>query len=292
MARPGWLVLLVVMGCAPPAWAAPVPDVLVSPSRVPARDTAQIAQYGDHLVWLDSLPDAAGHPASAVLDRNAKRTTLVRLDPAIGELDVGPDADGHPTAVYVRCTPGCDVFAYDLSSRRETKVVEASQAGVSEHYPTIWGRRIAFERRNSVILATRGSAKRTIVARGVDPDDIELGAKHVAYVGLFDGDAGNGTLQVRLRGLASGREQVLASRTIAEETSTGFGALTFQSRVLSWQARGRHGCSVHAPRFSRYVVRGGSGRPEPVSSTSALTAVRWARIVPPDTPGSEDCGAG
>jgi hypothetical protein len=277
--------LLVTPAVASPATPAAVD---VPGNRLPPSGTREIAEHGTHLTWVDRLPDTAGQPVDVVLDRSAGRTIGLPIAP-VRDLDLGRGPGGRPTAVYVRCTPSCDIWRYDFARRSERRVARLSAAGVSEHLPTIWGSRVAFERGRSVLLADLGRGRPRTIARRVFPDDIELGAKHLAYVGLFERGAGNGTVELRLRGLASAAEQVLADGVIGEGASTGFGALTFAGRTLFWQARSRHGCRIFAPGLHRYDVRADRAARR-IGRRGAPVTVRRAAVVPPATPESDACG--
>lgn len=73
------------------------------------------------------------------------------------DVDVGPDRNGRPAAVYSRCArdaaspldlpSGCDVWKLDLTSGREQLVRSVSSPTGSETTPSIWRGRIAFARR-------------------------------------------------------------------------------------------------------------------------------------------------
>jgi hypothetical protein len=276
--------MLAVVSPASPATRSAVD---VPEGRLPPPGTREVAEYAAHLMWVDALTDASGQRVAVVLDRSRGRTIRLPIDP-VRDLDLGPDSDGRATAVYIRCTPSCDIWRYGFARRSERRIAGVSAAGVGEHLPTIWGSRIAFERRGSVILGDLGRRESRTIARRVLPDDIELGAKHLAYVGLFERGDGNGTVELRLRGLASRREQLLADGVIGEGTSTGFGALTFGARTLFWQARRRSGCSISAPYFSLYDVRRGRNERR-IGWPRAPVAVRRAAVVPPGTPESDFC---
>jgi hypothetical protein len=281
-------VAVAAFGAAAPAAAQAPPAVNVPPSRLPPPGVQEIAEHSGHLTWQDTLPDAQGRPTAVVLDRSGGTTVALPIAP-VSDLDLGPGPGGRLTAVYTRCGPSCDIWRYDYAGGREQRVASVSAPGIGEHLPTIWGQRIAFERRGSVIVRDLRAGRSQIVARRVFPDDIELGAKHVAFVGLYERGEGNGTVELRLRGLASGREQLLADGVIGEGASTGFGLLTFRGSTLFWQARRRNGCDVFAPAYARYDVRRG-GRARPTPPQAAPPAVRAGAVVPPDTPESENCG--
>src|SRR5438874_2086135 len=67
----------------------------VPPSRLPPARTAVIAQYGDHLTWVDRLRDSSGKTVSVVLDRTGSRTRALSIAP-MSDLDLGPGPKGKP----------------------------------------------------------------------------------------------------------------------------------------------------------------------------------------------------
>lgn len=280
---------LAVLVASAAAWPSPSTAAAlneVPADRLPPPGTEEVAGYAAHLVWVDTVRDAAGRPAKVVLARTRGRTVRLPIDP-VRDLDLGPGPDGRVTAVYVRCRPSCDVWSYDLVTGVERRVRAVSVADVKEQHPSIWGDRIAFERRGAVIVRDLRRRTSHTVARAV-PDDIELGAKHLAYVALAERGEGNGTVELRLRGLASGRDEVLDDGVIGEGVSTGFGALTFEPRTLFWQKRIRDGCKIFAPSFFRYRVR--RARVERLIAPAGVPlSVQRAAVDPPGTPESDFC---
>jgi hypothetical protein len=91
------------------------------------------------------------------------------------DVDVGPDAEGRPTAVYSRCQwprrqtrrlrpeprRGCSLFAVTLGGGQERRLSVAGP-GTSEFAPAIWGDMLAFgrrrpgQRRADILLARPG----------------------------------------------------------------------------------------------------------------------------------------
>jgi hypothetical protein len=66
------------------------------------------------------------------------------------DVDLGPGPDGRVLAVYSRCRveprTGCDIFAYDPTTRVERRIAALSTASASEFLPSVWGNRVAFAR--------------------------------------------------------------------------------------------------------------------------------------------------
>jgi hypothetical protein len=254
--------------------------VPVPPDRLPPPGTAEIAEYGGHVVWVDQLRDDTGKQVRVVLENHSGRTTLLPIEPA-RELDLGPGPDGAPTAVYVRCTPGCTIWRYSLTTRRE-------RATTPGRRPTIWGDRIAYVRGRDVRLRTGSHPARVLALRLTDPDDLELGPKQLAYTALADTGEGNGALQLRLHGLSSGRDQLLDSGVIGEGDSTGFNGLLFQSNGIYWQRAHRSACTVRITTIGFYDVR--RARKRIIDRPFGPVSVRRAPAAAPETPESEGCG--
>jgi hypothetical protein len=79
------------------------------------------------------------------------------------DVDLGPGPNGELTAAYSRCATeprtesfdrmtlpwtgrGCDLYRYDTTTRRESKIGGASTSASSEFLPSIWGDEVAFAR--------------------------------------------------------------------------------------------------------------------------------------------------
>ena len=112
------------------------------------RDTP-IAAHGGALAW--SQYDPASRRYRLVVRRGGVATTRAR-SAARRPFDVslGPDAHGRLVALYTRCrtaTRGCDVYRYDLASRRERRLATVSSPAHDEAWPVQWGDHVAFVRR-------------------------------------------------------------------------------------------------------------------------------------------------
>ena len=253
--------------------------VPVPPDRLPPPGTAEIAEYGSHVVWDDTLRDDTGKQVRVVLDHRNGRTTLLPIKPA-RELDIGPGPQGSPVAVYVRCRPGCRVWLYSFTSKRERPLFPGRR-------PTVWGSRIAYLHGRDVRLRG-GGAQKVVALRLTDVDDLELGSKQLAYTALADTGEGNGTLQLRLHGLSSGRDQLLDSGVIGEGDSTGFNGLLFERNGLYWQRAHRSACTVRITTLGFYDVR--RARKRVIDRPFGPLSVRRAPAAAPETPESEGCG--
>jgi len=103
------------------------------------RDTP-ISAYGGALAW--SAYDEASGRYSLVIRRGA--TTAAAAVATAGrafDVSLGPDVRGRVVALYTRCrtaTRGCDVYRYDLRTRRESRVRSVSSQAFDESWPAQW----------------------------------------------------------------------------------------------------------------------------------------------------------
>src|SRR5687767_14059742 len=108
-----------------------------------ARDTP-ISAYGGALAW--SSYDEATQRYALVI-RQGGDTAVARMPTAPRAFDVilGSDTRGRPVALYTRCrtaTRGCDVYRYDLRTRREATLRSVSSASYDEAWPAQWRGRV------------------------------------------------------------------------------------------------------------------------------------------------------
>ena len=136
-----------VLAAAPPAGA----DTLLSVEPAAPKLTA----YHGTAAW--STYDAAAGAwflvtrTGGVLERALVPPRSVPFD-----VDLGTDGSGRVVAAYSRCERdpavaepagrGCDLYAYDLYSRRERRLSGPSTAGASEYMPSLADGRVAFGR--------------------------------------------------------------------------------------------------------------------------------------------------
>lgn len=149
---------LTVLATAAPARAD---DVIATVDR-----PTPISAYGSGLLWSARDP-ATGRYRLMYTQALMPPAPLpgVRERSVPFDADLGPGPHGHFLAVYSRCERepaydpidaagppdytlgrGCDLYQYDLSSRVEKRLVNASSPTASEVLPTVWKDRIAFAR--------------------------------------------------------------------------------------------------------------------------------------------------
>lgn len=156
----------------------------VADSVIAADTTAQnVSAYGTTSAWSRQATDgtyrlvvmgASGVPADAPV-----RGSRFPLDP-----DVGPTAKNGRYIVYSRCTRaggrGCDVYGYDVRSRKERRIAGVSTRERSERAPSYFKGALAFVRNGSqhgLYVARRGQRPRRIA--DIDASETDLSATHV-----------------------------------------------------------------------------------------------------------------
>jgi hypothetical protein len=252
------------------------------PATLPAKPVAEIATYGSTSAWVD--------PRHGVVVRRGGTAQVLELDPDdLHDLDLGPAADGTPTAVYVRCTPTCKVYAFSLkpgAAGRETQV----RAAAGGRRPTLWKGTLAFTRAGwtyTAQLGQPGPAKKLV--KGAGFTDVELGPREIALVGEYDSDEGNGKTALDLvpLGRPRGERHTLDEGVIGEGAASGYGGVTAMADgTFVWQRAFRVGC-----RFPKRTARQGSirRRGHAIDKAAAPLAVRFAAPSVPETPMSEEC---
>jgi len=119
-----------------------------------ARDTP-VAAYGGALAW--SAYDATSDRYALVI-RQGNEVALARTAASRRAFDVslGPDTRGRVVALYTRCRTAargrtaeryCDVYRYDLRTRREHKLTSVSSPKFDEAWPAQWREHVTFARR-------------------------------------------------------------------------------------------------------------------------------------------------
>lgn len=259
--------------CAPCAAAAPAHIGAAEPQ--PGAKTTEVASYGQDLVWVDG---------EQVMHRRAGVVRTLKLRAGVTDLDMGPGPGGHATAVYVRCTPSCDLYAFDLVAGRETRLRLSAQ-GMTERQPTIWGANVAFVRGNRVRLGPLGAGRSRAVVRR-QAIELELGPAVLAYTDIFDTGVGNGEHLLRVRGLTTGaRERTIDRGVIGEGCETAVGALAIERGTLFYRRAQQCGCASPTVRSRAFDLRRASAvrAPGPLAQR-----YRLPRLI--GTPESEACG--
>nr|MBA3747621.1 hypothetical protein [Solirubrobacterales bacterium] len=74
------------------------------------------------------------------------------------DVSLGPDVRGRVVALYTRCrtaTRGCDVYRYDLRTRRASRVRSVSSRAFDESWPAQWRDRVVVSRRIRTHVVSR-----------------------------------------------------------------------------------------------------------------------------------------
>jgi hypothetical protein len=180
--------LLVGVSVAGAAVAAPARAETVLATE--AAGTA-VSAYGGRVAWWSVDPATNKGRLMTWAGARVARVPIAPVHKAYA-LDLGPTVDRHVAAVYARCDrhgKACDVYEYDFTTRREQRVKVASSPRVSEQYPTLWRRRIAFvegasDRKTGriVVAGLRGGSRHTI--RGGPAGDPYYGAAQPSSLDL------------------------------------------------------------------------------------------------------------
>jgi hypothetical protein len=131
-----------LLACAAASAPAPAATVITTSSDHVLRG---LSAYDGRVAWWSTDARDRGQLMSWN-GSDVERAPIARVNRAF-ELDLGPTATGHVAAVYSRCDrhgEHCDVYQYDFTTRRQTRVGVAADPHVSETEPTLWRRRIAF----------------------------------------------------------------------------------------------------------------------------------------------------
>ncbi|MDX6677193.1 MAG: hypothetical protein QOE31_1245 [Solirubrobacteraceae bacterium] len=226
-----------------------------------ARDTP-ISAYGGAVAW--SAYDAASQRYALVI-RQGEVTAPARAASATRAFDVslGPDSRGRVVALYSRCRSidrRCDVYRYDLRTRRESILRSVSSPSFDEAWPTQSRGRIAFVRR-----------ARTHVIDGYDhrPDARGRGPVldcDVPYVKSLASRAASRRLDRSRCGETTGL--AIRGETIVQTTDINQGGAGSESDVRVLRAGGG------AARILA-TARGGEGGYSPFQSPSLTSSDVW-----------------
>ncbi|MGZ8634912.1 MAG: hypothetical protein ACXWZZ_13810, partial [Solirubrobacteraceae bacterium] len=117
----------------------------------PVSGCAGVSAYGDAVLWSSLDPASGLYRLVAVRSNGAAPSVLgVAGRPVPFEADLGPDATGHPVAVYSRCAgevagppKGCALYRTDLLTGHEAHVL-AHVVAPAPLFASIWRDRIVY----------------------------------------------------------------------------------------------------------------------------------------------------
>ena len=129
--------------------------------------SGMVARYGGTTTWFEQSSGSNKARLIAEVDGGQPAALPVAPFRDVGDVDLGPDGNGGVVAAYSRCQGqetapggrkvlslypvwalrrGCDLYRFDFSTMKETKIAGASTSQASEFLPTIWKDQIAFAR--------------------------------------------------------------------------------------------------------------------------------------------------
>jgi hypothetical protein len=198
------------------------------------RTATNLSAFGQGLAW--SREDTGGE-AHLVL-QSFGAPTDVNVQPLAGGVfdpDLGQDASGATVAVYTRCAgvsgKNCDVYQYDFTRKRESKVAGASTSSCSEYAPSIWEGTVAFARSGSkrcrglYVKGPKGAALRLNTRI---PADTDIRSGRVAY--LYAPDSTH--TFIRVFEIRRGKSNLVIAGLRAEGERTRVSSPTFSGKYL------------------------------------------------------------
>jgi hypothetical protein len=199
------------------------------------------------------------------------------------DVSLGPGTRGRTVALYTRCRQidrGCDVYRYDLVSRRETRLAAVSSPQEDEAWPVQWGDRVAFVRRHATggrgeiedcdvpfvkTLSSRAPSRR--LDRGSCARVTGMSLRGTRLVEVTFGSSPPATRfdsQVRLLDARGGAVRVLARQGSGEESNI-FASPGQTARTIRVTRTGVH------PQPAFVGIDAASGRPTEVLAHANLT---------------------
>lgn len=74
------------------------------------------------------------------------------------DVDLGPDTDSRPVAVYSRCEQSCRIYRLDIESGVEQPLAVPHEEGTSHSQPSIWRQKVAYVNKTGGEGVTGGSS--------------------------------------------------------------------------------------------------------------------------------------
>lgn len=217
---------------------------LLAASEALARDreissdhsATNLSAFGQGLAWSREGTDGK---SSLVLFSfgQANDVAVTPLDGGSFDPDLGQNAGGSTVAVYTRCAgvsgKNCDIYQYEFSRKRESKVPGASTSNCSEYAPSLWEGTVAFARsgakscRGLYVKGPKGTAVRLDTRI---PADTDIRSGRVAY--LYAPDSKRS--YIRVFEIRRGRSILVAAGVNAEGERTRLSTPTFSGSYVDW----------------------------------------------------------
>jgi hypothetical protein len=211
------VILLALAAAGPSA----MPASALADAVVVADPTARnVTAYGVTSAWSRRASDGTYRlvvmGASGIPDDADARSSSVPFDP-----DLGPTSENQRVILYSRCASGsatrvCDIWLYDIATRRERKVTSFSSRGASEIGPSYFKGTVAFGRtgaRAGLYVARPGKGAKRIVSGSFAETD--LSATRVIAQGSRSGES-----IVRLSYLDGSRARIVGRGMGGEEATS------------------------------------------------------------------------
>jgi hypothetical protein len=227
------------------AFAALALPAAAPAARVLARERAPTAvdAFGHAVIWSSYGPLGKYH--LKVLRHGHVRRLHVRPRPVQFDVDLGPDANGRPVAVYSRCRRepddgggfyaaydlgrGCRLYRYSFDTGREQRLRIPRRPGASDFSPVIWRDTLVFVRVFTHRKGVRGDYPYLYEVRLPDGTPRRLaGGTRGVYEDEFRG--GPGPVGLDLRGHELAFAWGDSQDSCAGEITRGF----FADRVELW----------------------------------------------------------
>jgi hypothetical protein len=262
------ITFVVTASALAPATAQAATDVEMLTAATP------VAAYNGTAMW--SRLDAATGKYQLVQSKDGGAPTLVAVAQRDGafDVDLGPNISGTTYAVYSR---GGDIYRLNPRTGIETKLTQLSSPR-SESSPSIQGGRIAFVRSEKGVAQLRiantasGAKSTRLLLKAKQIQSIELGTKHVAWVGIVRSDLPSRRFGVHIRNISTGKQQLVyqAGGGGASFTAVSNPSFVSDSASFIW-AVARQGAP--GSRIVKYTLR--TSKLSYAQGTNSYASVAW-----------------
>jgi hypothetical protein len=298
------------------AWAAPA-----RAQGTPVTDLSRETPVREYNGWLlFSRWDGSAYRLSTWHQGKTRDLPVPRSSRPF-DADVGPDSDGHPSAVVSLCRDSCDLFVIGFAPGDRLRPVRNANTGDHDEFaPSVWKGRLVFARRygrdHIVPYTKRLEAPRSRPSsRLADLPDRRCGAvshpdcrriKRIRLKGMElwgrwvaqswtyqpHGFPGHRQNEIRLTDVDRTDTRQLAYMTSGEGGQTYLGPSIAEGRVAFFRAchADTSGCSTHDSGAVRYRIS--NRRYELDAASKAWTGWAWSGTSGYHVPSEFDCRGG